>query len=308
MKSPIGVGRGEDLNLIETDLSRRFLIAGGAALVATLAACGKKAKTPADAGSAASDASSIDGTVAGAWRSQSDRKEDADRHPVQTLAFLGLEPGATVVEMWPGAGWWSEILAPYLAATKGKFIAANLDTPNPDDPAGDQVTAAYIKHFSEAKDRYGDITFTSFGPHSGPLAPAGTADLVLMHTINNWMAAGLVEKAFRDAYAALKPGGALGVIQPRANPGGVQDALAANGYVQQDYVKQLAAEAGFHFDKASEINANPKDTKNHPFGEATLPPTRRSSPLGSPPNLLFDHKKYDSIGEADRMTLRFVKP
>lgn len=282
------------------------MLLGGAGLVLSMASCGKKAARSSEA--AASDASTLDGAVAGPWRTQSDRKEDADRHPVQTLAFLGVEPGATVVEMWPGAGWWSDILAPYLAATKGRFIAANLETPNPDDPAADQVTAAYLKRFTDNKDRYGDVIFTRFGPHSGPLAPAGTADLVLMHNINNWMAAGLVEKAFRDAYAALKPAGALGVIQARANPGGVQDALAANGYVQQDYVKQLAGEAGFHFDKASEINANPKDTKNYPFGAATLPPTRRSSPLGSPPNLLFDHKKYDAVGEPDRMTLRFVKP
>ena len=293
--------------MIETDLSRRFLLSGGAAAAMALPGCSKKAPAPSDA-AATTDASTIDGVVAGAWRSQSDRKEDADRHPVQTLAFLGLEPGATVVEMWPGAGWWTDILAPYLAATKGKLYAANLETPNPDDPAGNQVTAAYIKRFSDNKDRYGEIAFTSFGPHSAALAPAATADLVLMHNINNWMAAGLAEKAFRDAYAALKPGGALGVIQPRANAGGVQDALATSGYVQQDYVKQLAAEAGFHFDKASEINANPKDTKNYPFGAATLPPTRRSSPLGSPPNLLFDHKKYDAIGEPDRMTLRFLKP
>ena len=292
--------------MIDTERSRRFLLAGGAAAALALAGCGKKATALTDG--ASTDASTLDGAVAGAWRSQSDRKEDADRHPVQTLAFLSLEPGAVVVEMWPGAGWWTDILAPYLAATKGKFYAANLETPNPDDPVGDQVTAAYVKRFSDNKDRYGDIVFTTFGPHSGALAPAASADLVLMHTINNWMAAGLVEKAFRDAYAALKPGAALGVIQPRENAGGVQDALAASGYVQQDYVKQLAGEAGFRFDKASDINANPKDTKTYPFGAATLPPTRRSSPLGSRPNLLFDHRKYDAIGEPDRMTLRFVKP
>ncbi len=292
--------------MIETDLSRRRLLVGASAAALVLSDCGKTAKAPAD--TVAGDASTIDGAVAGAWRSQSDRKEDADRHPVQTLAFLGLDPGATVVEIWPGAGWWTEVLAPYLAATKGRFYAANLETPNPDDPTGDQVVAAYVKRFSENKDRYGDIVFGTFGPHSGALAPAGTADLVLMHNINNWMAAGLVEKAFRDAYATLKPGGALGVVQARANAGGVQDALAANGYVQQDYVKQLAGEAGFHFDKASEINANPKDTKDYPFGAATLPPARRSSVLGSPPNLLFNHKTYDAIGEPDRMTLRFLKP
>ncbi len=300
-------GRDEDLDLIGTDFSRRRVLIGGTAAALGLAGCGRKATAPNEAVSV-SDATTLDGAVAGTWRSQSDRKQDADRHPVQTLNFLGLEPGMTVVEMWPGAGWWTDILAPYLAATKGKLIAASFETPNPDDPAGDAVVAAYVKRFSEDKDRYGQIDFTRFGPRSGPLAPPGSVDLVMMTTLNTWMAAGLVEKAFRDAFAALKSGGALGVIQARAAPGGVQEALAASGYVQQDYVKQLAGEAGFHFDKASEVNANPKDTRTYPFGAATLPPTRRSSPLGFPPNPLFDHKKYDAIGEPDRMTLRFVKP
>jgi predicted methyltransferase len=122
------------------------------------------------------------------------------------------------------------------------------------------------------------------------------------------MAAGVAEKAFHDAFAALKPGGALGVEEHRANPGGVPDLLAADGYVQQAYVQQMAKEAGFVFDKASEVNANPKDSKDHPFGVWTLPPTRRSSPRGQPDDPSFDHSKYDAIGESDRMTLRFIKP
>ncbi len=289
-------------------LSRRLLLAGGAGALAALSACGRSAKSGSPSPTPGNDPSTLEGAVAGSWRSQSDRKEDGDRHPVQTLEFLGLKPGMTVVEIWPGAGWYTDILAPYLAATKGKLYAANLETPNPDDQAGDAVVAAYKKQFGEKKDLYGEVAFTAFGPHSGPLAPPGTTDLVFMHNVNNWMAAGLSEKAFHDAFVALKPGGALGVVQARAGPGGVQDAVAASGYVQQDFVKQLANEAGFRFDGASEVNANPKDTRNYPFGAATLPPTRRSSPMGKAPNLLFDHKKYDAIGEPDRMTLRFVKP
>ena len=125
---------------------------------------------------------------------------------------------------------------------------------------------------------------------------------------HNWMAAGTVDKGFRDAFAALKPGGLLGVEEHRANPGEVQDALAATGYVQQDYVVQLAKEAGFQLAAASEINANPKDDRDHPFGVWTLPPTRASAPRGQPPQEGFDHAPYDAIGESDRMTLRFRKP
>ena len=129
-----------------------------------------------------------------------------------------------------------------------------------------------------------------------------------LRNIHNWMAAGIVDKAFRDAFAALKPGGVLGVEEHRADVGTVQDALAASGYVQQDYVIQLAREAGFALDAASEINANPKDDKDHPFGVWTLPPTRLSAPRGQPPKEGFDHAPYDAIGESDRMTLRFNKP
>jgi len=214
----------------------------------------------------------------------------------------------TVVEVWPGAGWYTDIIAPFLAATKGKLYAANLETPNPDDTAADQVVAAYKKMIADNPGLYGRVEFTSFGPRSGPLAPAGSADMVLFFNLNNWMAAGLAEKAFRDAYAALRSGGVLGVEQARAPVGGPQDPLATSGYVQTDYVKQLASEAHFRYDGSSEVNANPKDTKDYPFGVWTLAPTRRSSPWGKPPDPAFDHAKYDAIGEPDRMTLRFLKP
>ena len=138
---------------------------------------------------------------------------------------------------------------------------------------------------------------------------AGTADLVLfMRTIHAWMAAGIAEKAFADAWAALRPGGVLGVEQHRLAPDDDQDPAAANGYVQEAFVRQLAAEAGFAFVAASEINANERDTKDHPFGVDTLPPMRLTAPRGSPPDPTFDRTKYDEIGESDRMTLRFRKP
>ncbi|MBP7651143.1 MAG: methyltransferase, partial [Phenylobacterium sp.] len=132
--------------------------------------------------------------------------------------------------------------------------------------------------------------------------------VLFLRNLHNWMAAGIAEKAFHDAFVALKPGGVLGVEEHRASPGAVQDVLAADGYVQQAYVIQLAQEAGFILDKTSEINANPRDTKDHPFGVWTLPPVRRSSPRGQPDDPTFNHAKYDAIGESDRMTVRFVKP
>jgi predicted methyltransferase len=168
---------------------------------------------------------------------------------------------------------------------------------------------AFRRRITEKPRLYGRVEITAFGATSGEVAPAGSADLVLfLRNLHNWMAAGIAEKAFRDAYAALKPGGFLGVEEHRAAAGGVPDVLATDGYVQQAYVVKLAQEAGFQLSAASEINANPNDTKDHPFGVWTLPPVRRTSPRGQPENPEFDRTKYDAIGESDRMTLRFVKP
>ena len=153
------------------------------------------------------------------------------------------------------------------------------------------------------------IAGTVFGAASGPVTAFGTADLCLfMRTLHGWMAAGIAEKAFADAFAALRPGGVLGVEQHRLAPAQDQDPVAANGYVQEAFVRQLAAEAGFVFVEASEINANPDDTKDHPFGVDTLAPTRLTAPRGEPADPAFDRSKYDAIGESDRMTLKFRKP
>ena len=212
----------------------------------------------------------------------------------------------TVVEFWPGAGWYTDILAPCLTVGKGRLYAAVLE---PGGPPARQVDEAYRRKLAARPDLYGAVSLSAFGPASGPVAPAGSVDLVLfLRNLHNWMAAGLAQKAFRDALAALKPGGVLGVEEHRAKPGGVQDPMAGTGCVQEAYVRQLAKEAGFDLGAASEVNANPKDTREHPFGVWTLPPERRSSPRGAPPNPAFDHSKYDAIGESDRMTLKFVKP
>ncbi|WP_370868415.1 class I SAM-dependent methyltransferase [Phenylobacterium sp.] len=276
------------------------LAAGGLAL----AGCGRgdEAGDP----PVPASAMTLEEAVAGGWRDPQDVARDAARHPVETLTFFGLKPGMTVVEVWPGAGWYTDILAPFLAASNGKLYAANLQ---PNDPAAIEVVEAYRAKLRARPRLYGDVEITAFGATSGPMAPAGSADLVLTaRNIHNWMAAGIVDKAFADAFAALKPGGIFGVVEHRANPGGVQDPAAGNGYVEQAYVARLGQEAGFILAEASEINANPRDTKDHPFGVWTLPPVRRTSARGEPADPNFDSSPYDAIGESDRMTLRFVKP
>ena len=287
-------------------ITRRLILLGGTA--AGLAACSRKpnAEKAAPPARAALAPASLEGVVAGAWRSEADRARDRFRHPVESLTFWGLKPGATVVEFWPGAGWYTDILAPYLEATKGRFYAA---VQQDDQPASAQAVGVYRRKIELNKRIYGEVNFTEFGPTSGPVAPDGSADLVLfLRNVHNWMAAGLVEKAFAAAFAALKSGGVLGIEEHRAKAGGVPDPAASNGYVLEAYVKQVAAEAGFRFDAASEITANPNDDTDHPFGVWTLPPTRRSSEPGKSPPADFDRAAYDAIGESDRMTLRFVKP
>ena len=291
-------------SLSTTSFSRRSALVGALAL----AACGKKGEATPEPAAASRSAKgmTIQEAVAGDWRLPADKARDPWRHPVESLEFWELKPGQTVVEFWPGAGWFTDILAPYLAANNGKLIAAHLQ---PTDPAAVEIVEAYRAKLKAKPKIFGEVEVTAFGATSGPVAPAASADLVLfLRNLHNWMAAGIVEKAFRDAFAALKPGGVLGIEEHRAAPGDVQDALAADGYVQQAYAIRLAQEAGFVLDKASEINANPKDTRDHPFGVWTLPPVRLTSPRGEAPNPSFDRAKYDAIGESDRMTLRFVKP
>ena len=274
-----------------------------------VAGCGRKADAPKDVKPATKiEPMSLKAATQGDWRSPADKARDVWRHPVETLQFWGLKPGQTVVEFWPGAGWYTDILAPYLAATSGKLYAATLQTDLPDEPSAKEIVDAYRRKLADKPKVYGDVAITAFGPSSGPVAPAGSADLVLfLRNLHNWMAAGLAEKAFKDALTALKPGGVLGIEEHRGEPGRVQDVLAADGYVQQAYVIQMAKEAGFVLAGESEINANSKDTKDHPFGVWTLPPTRLSAPRGEPAEAGFDHARYDAIGESDRMTLKFVK-
>lgn len=291
-------------SLASSDASRRLVLAGGAALL--LAACKPKAAEAPAPKPVRGGPQTIAAAVAGDWRLPADRARDAWRHPAESLTWWGLKPGMTVVEFWPGAGWYTDILAPFLQGTGGKLYAANLEA---SDPVATQIVDAFKARLDAKPKLYGKVEVTAFGPTSGPVAPPGSADMVLfLRNLHNWMAAGIADKAFKAAFAALKPGGVLGIEEHRAEAGQVQDVLAADGYVQQAYAIQLAKEAGFILAGTSEINANPKDTRDHPFGVWTLPPTRLSAPRGEPARPGFDHAKYEAIGESDRMTLKLVKP
>jgi predicted methyltransferase len=262
------------------------------------------------AGDAGGAEAALKAAVAGPWRTEQNRARDPQRKPVEALTFWGLKPGATILEVQPGgASYWTEILAPFAKATGGRFYATGADLANPKLSEGAKKSRAEFEQRYSDQKVYGKVDVVNWGPQSAPL-PANTFDFILTaRSVHGWMRTpGMTEKAFREFHSALKPGGVLAVEQHRANPG-PQDPEAKSGYVTEQFVIEQAQKAGFTLAAKSELNANAKDTKDHPFGVWTLPPTRLSKPYGSkePDDPNFDHSKYDAIGESDRMTLRFVK-
>jgi len=287
------------------DPLRRALLAGIAA--APLAACGPSAPVPA-AKSAAPEppVGSLAWAIAGPWRI--DPRRDAWRHPVQTLSFFGLRGDMRVLEVLPGRGWYTAILAPFLAKNGGRLTVANFDPATATDAQKIALDAFAKRFLADAAD-YGPIGVTAIGPNMTDLGPENAMDLALvMRNVHTFMAEGYAEKAFQALFRVLRPGGVLGVEEHRARSTGLQDPRAGDGYVQEAYVRALAQDAGFEFAGSSDVNANPKDTKDHPFGVWTLPPVLRTAPLGMPDNPSFDSKPYLAIGESDRMTLKFIKP
>jgi predicted methyltransferase len=246
------------------------------------------------------DSAALQALVAGGQRSDANRARDKYRHPFEVLAFFGVADNSSVIEILPGAsGYWTEILAPYLKA-HGRYIAANGDKDSPSSEV-QKDNAGFAAKIAADPNDYDKVEVAEFHPGVKDLAPAGTADFVLtFRNIHNWMAAGTADQAFAAFFKALKPGGILGVEEHRASADQPQDPLAKSGYVRQDYAVALAEKAGFKLLGASEVNANPKDTKDYPAGVWTLPPTYRLKDQ--------DREKYAAIGESDRFVLKFVKP
>ena len=271
--------------------------------LALIAAAGFSTTAPA---ADAKASSGIEAAVAGDWRKPEAKERDGERHPVQALTFWGLKPKMTILEVQPGGGWWTEILAPYARLNKGEFYATAADL---DDPAlsenAKKGRADFAARFADAS-VYGKVNLVNWGAKAAPL-PANKFDFVLLARVfHGWAGQGRVEANLANIFNAMKPGGILAVEQHRGNPG--QEPPVDKGYATEKAVIDAATNAGFVLAEKSEVNANPKDTKDHPFGVWTLPPTRQSSQGGQPVDASFDRAKYDAIGESDRMTLRFVKP
>jgi predicted methyltransferase len=239
----------------------------------------------------AQPADPLQAAVAAGHRTVANVARDSWRHPYETLSFFGIKPTDTVVELAPGGGWYTEILAPYLRDA-GQLYAA----------AGE---GGRFKAKMDSMSVYGKVKLTVFDPTKGLLdiAPPASADAVLtFRNVHNWMSMGpeKTQAVFNAAFKALKPGGVLGVEEHRLPASRTQDPKAGSGYVQEAVVIKYAEAAGFKLAGRSEVNANPKDTADHEQGVWTLPPTFALKDK--------DRAKYQAIGESDRMTLKFVKP
>lgn len=269
-------------------LTRRAALAHAASFAAVGPALAQQ--SPADRLSAA---------LEGANRSPNNRARDRWRAPRDVITFLDIKPDATVVEILPGSvGYWLEILAPYLREG-GKYVAAGRGE--------DETRPSYIADHDKLLAKlaadpasYGKVEVTRFNPTTRYAAPAGSADYVLtFRNLHNWIDRKQIDGALEAFHKALKPGGVLGVSDHRARTDVSQDAQMNTGYIRQDYAVALIEKAGFKLTGTSEAKANPKDTKDHPAGVWTLPPSYR---LGD-----RDREKYAAIGESDRFLLKFVK-
>lgn len=272
--------------------------------LAVLLALGAPALAQAqDAATVAADAAaSLDKVIKGDWRTPANVARDGYRHPAETLSFFRLQPDQTVVEITPGGGWYSEILAPYLRG-HGQYVAAIVDPAAVAQGSGrdyqQRSKDGLEKKFAASPALYDKTRVVAYSPSAPVFGAPASADLVLtFRNVHNWRSAGQAEGMFKGFFDVLKSGGVLGVVEHRAK----RDVPADDnsGYVGEAQVIALAEAAGFRLDGKSEINANPRDTKDHPNGVWTLPPSNNHDPK--------DAEKYRAIGESDRMTLRFVKP
>ncbi len=265
------------------------------ALVASMVLLGGCAMTS----TSEATAQALDNILAGPQRPEADHARDAYRHPKDTLLFFGIRPEMTVLEVWPEPGWYTDIIAP-LVRDRGKYVAAVIAP----DPTSRYITArleAYRKKVASGPTLYGNPTIVTLPSNGADVVPPGTVDLVVSFCdLHDWMAAGTSRQVLATLFKALKPGGMLGIVDHRANAGVPQDPQAKNGYVNEQYAIELVQSQGFRLAGSSEVNANPKDTKDYEQGVWTLPPTYRLGDL--------DRDKYAGIGESDRFTLKFEKP
>jgi predicted methyltransferase len=267
------------------------LTAGLLAGVLLLAACATRSTRE----TTAQDLTNI---LAGSQRSEANRARDVYRHPKETLLFFGIRPEMKVLEVWPEPGWYTEVIAPLLRE-HGTYYAAVI-APDPSSSYISKRLAAYHEKLASLPlyDRVQVVTLPTDG---GDVVAANSLDMaVTFRNTHNWLAADEAAQVYRTLFKALKPGGILGVVEHRGNPAVPQDPKAKSGYVNEDYLIKLIEGAGFRLAAKSEINANPRDTKDYEQGVWTLPPSYR---LGAK-----DHDKYAAIGESDRATLRFEKP
>lgn len=277
--------------------------------VPLLGACGGSTPAPGSPAAASADAPPPDpGTdaklraaIASTDRPTDEAARDKWRHPLETLEFFGVREDMTVLELWPGGGWYTSILAP-VVADKGKLVVTNMDANGPPDDHATQMAKQYAARLASKPSAFGKVEVRVIHPAEElTFGSDGSVDAVLtFRNFHNWIHDGIAGKVLSSAFRVLKPGGVFGVEEHRAKVGDDPIKAGDTGYVPEAFVIELAQKAGFRLEGRSEINANPKDTKDWPKGVWTLPPVLR---LGEQ-----DRAKYEAVGESDRMTLRFRKP
>ena len=253
----------------------------------------------------------IERAMFGDHRSESNMARNRYRHPVGTLSFLGLKDGMTVMEIWPGGGWYTEILAPVIR-DNGQFIVAGYDTEVPEQPEYRyRLQKGLLEKFAADPGIYDQVATVPFSPPaSSSLGAADSIDLLLtFRNTHGWVGEGIAESVFAEFARVLKPGGILGVVQHRARDGADPSESANNGYLSEAAVIELARKAGLYLEARSEVNANPADSRDHINGVWTLPPSLSlCGEIEAEAERADCEAKYRAIGESDRMTLRFRKP